>query len=157
MKQGARYILVFILVLPFIFSGCSREKPVEKYYRFGNTSWSRFNILRFEFPIEQKNSSYDVFFDLHVTKIFSHDELPLNMVLNTPSGEERIKEYQVKVQNKDGSFPGECSGDSCCVKAALKRGLFIPKTGLLRIEIENLTPRLETEGVLSAGIILVKH
>ena len=44
------------------------------------------------------------FFDLHITKFFSSDDLPINMVLNTPSGEERIREYQVKVKNKDGSL-----------------------------------------------------
>lgn len=127
-----------------------------KYYRFSNTSWNRFNKLKFEFPLEQKTGSYDIYFDIHVTKSFSHEVLPLNMVLNTPSGEERIREYELKVQNKDGSFLGECKSDSCCVKAALKKGMLVNKTGVLKIEIENLTPRLETDGILTAGIILVK-
>ena len=61
MEQIARYKPLLILILIFfILTGCSREKPVEKYYRFANTSWNRFNILRFELPVKQKNGSYDI-------------------------------------------------------------------------------------------------
>jgi len=157
MKGIAGFIPVFALVTILIVMGCTREKPVEKYFRFGNNSWNRFNKLEFEIPVEKKNKTYDIFLDLHVTKLFSHRELPINMILNTPSGEERIREYLVKIQNTDGSFLGECKDDSCCVKSALKRGLLVTKEGVLKIEIENLTPRLETDGILSAGIILVKR
>ena len=107
-------------------------------------------------PVKEKAGTYDIYFDLHVTKSFSHEALPLNMILNTPSGEERIKGDEIKVQNRDGSFVGVCKADSCCVKVALKKGMLVNKTGVLKIEIENLTPRLETKWYSFSRNILVK-
>jgi hypothetical protein len=37
----------------------------------------------------------------------------------------------------------------------LKRQLYLSKAGILKIEIENLTPRLVTEGIIGVGIRLV--
>jgi hypothetical protein len=85
---------------------------------------------------------------------FEYETLNFNMIMNTPSGEERIKEYEMKVKSKAGSFLFPCAGDSCLGQQLLKKELWISKPGVLVIEIENLTPRLRTGGIRSAGIRL---
>ena len=145
--------LVFLLPVMLLFSGCSRPKNVEKYYRFSNCNWNRFNKLHYEFNLE-KNGTFDVYLEVRLKKSFSHDDLPVNMVMNTPSGEERTRECQIIVKNGKGELQGECRGDSSCIRVVLKRGLLIAQKGLLSIELENLTPRIETPDILAAGIIL---
>ena len=76
------------------------------------------------------------------------------MVMNTPSGEERIHEYQLEVKSKSGDFSIECSKDSCQGMILLKREINIGKPGILKIEIENLTPHLSTTGIKGVGIRL---
>jgi hypothetical protein len=73
--------------------------------------------------------------------------------MTTPSGEERIKEYHMNIKKKDGGFIGPCNKDSCEVTINLKKQLMLTK-GVLKIEIENLVPRLELNGLLSIGIRL---
>jgi len=78
------------------------------------------------------------------------------MVMNTSAGEERICSYAMNVRSKSGAFLGDCKNDSCQGAILLKRELKLAKPGIQKIEIENLTPRLMTEGVLGIGIRLVQ-
>ena len=151
------------ILVPGLFTACillfscSRDKPIEKRISFPGESWSRFNILKFEFPVTESGKSYDFVFVLRCRKSFAYDELPLNMVLNTPSGEERIKEYILPVKDVNGSLKGTCNGDTCIVELTLKRGLNCSNRGMMKVEIENLNPKLTTEGVFSTSLILIKH
>ncbi len=74
------------------------------------------------------------------------------MVMKTPSGEERINEYQLPFRKENGDLIKACTNDSCFTQVILKQQLRINKTGNLLLEIENLTPRLRTEGVCGVGI-----
>jgi hypothetical protein len=105
-------------------------------------------------PIEKTEKPYDISFFASCSKDFEYEELDFNMVMTTPSGEERIKEYQLRVKDKSGKFLGEFSGDSCVLFVSLKNGLTISKKGILKIEIENLIPRMETPGLFGVGIRL---
>ena len=75
------------------------------------------------------------------------------MIMITPSGEERIKEYSMDIRRKDGGFVGQFISDSCEVSIALKKELKLTK-GILNLEIENLVPRPEVRGLLGIGIRL---
>lgn len=112
-------------------------------------------MLSFEIPVEKANA-YNVYLFARFTPGFHYETLDFNMILNTPAGEERIHEYQMSVKSKSGEFCIECSKDSCQGSILLKKEINIAKPGVLKIEIENLTPRLTTEDVLGIGIRLVK-
>ena len=109
--------------------------------------------MYFEIPVEVQRKSYDVSLFIRHTKQYEFDDLNFNMLMTTPSGEERIKEYKMHIKKKDGGFFGQCNNDSCEVTISLKKQLTLTK-GILSIEIENLVPRLEVKGLLSIGIRL---
>lgn len=138
-------------------ASCSRENKTEKRIYFQSVSWQRFNILKFEFPLAEQEGRYDIVFELRCIKSFAYDGIPFNMVLNTPSGEERIKEYTLAFRDKNGAFAGTMAGDTSVVSMVLKRNLYCSKKGVLKVDIENLNPKMETEGVYSAGLILVSR
>ncbi|MCX6284018.1 MAG: hypothetical protein NTW31_07280 [Bacteroidetes bacterium] len=150
-------VLHWLLIAIILATACVREKPVEKRILFPGKSWQRYHILKYEFPISEMGKSYDVIFELRLAKTFAYDELPLNMVLNTPSGEERIREYQLQVKSKNGSFTGTLSGDTCITRLVLKRNLYCSGKGILKVEIENLYPRMETEGIYMASLFLIQR
>jgi len=150
--------LITLFLVPLLFlTGCKNEKTIEKRIVFPKESWQRYQMLDFELPVTESNRSCDLLFIFRCRKSFAYDEIPLNMVLNTPSGEERIKEYQIQIRDKNGSYTGTLSGDTCITQLVLKRNLSCPKKGMLKVEIENLNPRMETEGVFSAGLMLIQH
>jgi len=153
-KKILKKIITLVLLAGFLCA-CSSEKPYKIYYPFTNQSWNRFNILRFEIPINQNEKTYDIYFSVHHTQQFEFENLNLNIVMNTPSGEERIKKYTLNLKSESGSMLGQCQNDSCINKILLKKDLLISKAGILTVEIENLTPRVETLGILGVDILLI--
>ena len=147
--------ITFVSLL--IGGGCSQEDASDVFYPFKNHSWSRFNILSFEIPVKQTDRPYQVIFYIRHNKDFPFDFLDFNMVMNTPSGEERINEYHLETKDKKGSFLGKCKGEVCEISMELKKELYISTEGNLIIELENLNPRLETPGLLGVGIRLVER
>jgi gliding motility-associated lipoprotein GldH len=137
----------------FFFSSCSGNEELMTYYKFKDQTWPRFNILHLEIPVDVQRSSYDITLFIRHTSKYEFDALDFNMLMTTPSGEERIQEYHMNIKKKDGGFIGPCDKDSCEVTINLKRQMMLTK-GVLKIEIENLVPRLELNGLLSIGIRL---
>ena len=150
MKKIPHLVLILILV---IVSGCSKNNDYVVYHKFKDQTWPRFNILQFEIPVNSTGKIYDISLFVSHSKEYEFDDLDFNMVMTTPSGEERIKEYHMDIKRKDGRFTGQCYKDSCEVSVALKRELNLTK-GILTLEIESLVPRLEIKGLLGIGIRL---
>ena len=144
----------FYLLLLFVsFSSCSDRKDIVFYYKFPDQTWSRFDLLHFEIPVEASENNYDVFLFVHHTKEFEFEKLLFNMKMTTPSGEEISKKYQMAIRNKAGAFIGQINNDSCEVSVSLKQGLKLTK-GKLIFDLENLVPRLQTKGLLGIGVKL---
>ena len=145
------FLIIFLPLIFFLGSGCGKKDSRELFHRFPDKTWARFNLLSFEIPIE-KGNAYDIYLFARFANDYPYETLDFNMIMNTPAGEERIKEYRMDVKSKSGNFCIECSKDSCLGTILLKKEINIAKPGIMKIEIENLTPRILTEGVLGVGI-----
>ncbi len=147
--------LTIALMALFLVAGCTGRKGQELYFPFKDKIWYRFNNLSFNVHIKNAEKPYDIVFFLNHTKEFEFSTFDFNVVMNTPSGEERIREYHLDIKDKTGKFLGEVRGDSITSSISLRKGMVFGQKGTLRIEIENLTPRIRTYGILGAGIRLV--
>ena len=136
-----------------VFPSCSGNDELESYQKFNDQTWPRFNILHFEIPVNSSEKTYDVSLFVRHTREYEFDALDFNMMMTTPSGEERIREYHMNIKKRDGSFVGKCNNDSCEVTINLKKQITLTK-GVLTIDLENLVPRLEAKGLLGIGIRL---
>lgn len=143
----------FGMMLLLFLCECSKNDDIEVYYKFQDNTWSRFDPVRFELTVNASERNYDVLFFIHHTVEYEFDNLDFNMIMTTPSGEERIKEYHMDIKRKDGGFIGKLNNDSCEISIALKKDLKLTK-GILTLELENLVPRLQTKGLLGIGIRL---
>ena len=152
--MGQKTIACALLFLLFL-GGCKKNNDIISYHKFNNQTWNRFEKITFDIPVLDLEKRYDVYFFADHTPDYEFDNLEFNMVMTTPSGEERIKEYKFLLKSNTGGFIGDCNKDSCTASIALNRGLVMEKKGMLRIEIEALVPRLQITGLLGAGIRLV--
>jgi len=146
-----KYLLMPGLFLMMIISGCRKDNDYVIYHKFGNQTWYRYNTLQFEIPIQPSPKGWDIFLFATHTNNYSFENLDFNMIMTTPAGEERIKEYHFEIK-KYGSFTGKCNADSCTASIALKKQIFLPATGVLKISVETIVPRLEISGLLGVGI-----
>ncbi len=147
--------LIFSFAILFMVAGCSQRQPAELYFYFADSRWERRNILSFEFPVEQENRVVDVVLTGIITPGFEWEKLDLNMTMKTPSGEERINEYTLKVKSPDGTFLGELNNGKYHFTHILKKQLNLSEKGVLTVQIENLVPRLYAEGVSGIGLKMV--
>ncbi len=154
-KKSLFFCSIAFLLL-YCISSCNKPNTKELYHKFTGNTWARFNLLSFEIPVEEADKSFDVYLFGRFTPDYQYNALIFNMIMNTPAGEERIHEYKMEVKSKAGSFVIECKNDSCEGRILLKKQLYLAKPGILKIEIENLTPRLVTEGIIGVGIRMVE-
>jgi gliding motility-associated lipoprotein GldH len=147
--------IIYGLFIVLVFSGCKKNNEIITYHKFTNQTWNRFEKINFNIPILNIAKPYDIYFFANHTKDYEFDNLRFNMIMTTPSGEERIKEYKFLVKNSTGNFIGNCNQDSCTESIVLRKGLQFDKKGMLRIEIETLVPRLQIHDLLGVGIRLI--
>lgn len=154
MKYTHTLILIPIVLL---LVGCGSNRQEEVYYPFNEHTWQRFNILKFELPVTPSEQSYRVVFFARYDQDFPYPSLDFNMVMNTPSGEERIREFHLKVKGADDQFLGISDQGIYEGSVILNKELFFHKEGMLLIELENIIPRMETPGLYGVGIRLQKN
>ncbi len=136
------FLILFILFI--ISTACRREKPIEYTFQFEKQTWSRFSNVIITIPLKENNKTYEVNFFARFTHDYPHETLIFNMIMTTPSGEERIMEYQIKK-----IILGEEN------QITLKKDLFISKSGNLVLELENLMPQLHLSGISMIGVRLI--
>ena len=147
--------LTLLLISLSLIAGfsCSTRGPVfEKYYKFGNGNWDRFNKIIFNIPIGKPEANYDITLILKPAKNFAYPAMPVYVIMNTPSGEERM--IEVKIRVKEGEkFIGEVEGQPIIIKTSLWRNLHIAEKGTCQISIENIVPKIQTQGINEIGVL----
>ncbi len=123
--------------------GCHREKLSEYYFQCKNQTWPRFNKITFLIPIKKGKEQYNIYLFANMTRDYSYKNLDFNLILTTPSGEERIMEYNIE----DVSINRENGIE-------LKSDLYLSKAGILSLELENLMPVINLKGISGIGIRL---
>jgi gliding motility-associated lipoprotein GldH len=146
--------LVFALTLTII--SCKHGGPVyEKYLKMKNSTWDRFDQKLFEIPIEDPAKNIDINFVVRITTKLSYDELPFYIILTTPAGEERIREIKIPVR-ENGKMIGELKGNVYETRIELWKEINISEKGNCKISIENMIPKIQTEGIDEIGIVVTK-
>lgn len=151
-----KYSATTLLLALCLLSSCGGGKATDRYHPLANAAWERFDILKFDLPVEGSGDSWDVEMYAYLDNRFSNKSLLFNMVMNTPSGEERIAEYELQTEDTSNVNNTIGTGDSVRVRIILKRGMRVTTKGLLRVELENLVPRMKTEGIRGVGVKLIR-
>ncbi len=120
-----------------------------------NRVWDRFNVLDFRLSAKSKGEYSDLVLYIWFTDSFEAENLPVNIIINNPSGEERILEVLFEVRDAKGAFIIPCKADTCCREYLIQRGLRVTEDGILSVQIENLYPKITTPGIAGVGIKLV--
>jgi gliding motility-associated lipoprotein GldH len=146
-------LLISVLVL---LNACDSDRVYEKYEKFPDQSWNRFDNLEFEIPVGNINSTYDIYITIrHITQ-YPYKNLLITTILNTPSGEVRFMDYDLQIRDKEGKPLGESTDDRWEIKILLRKSFKFRKAGTFTIEIENRMSKMETTGILGIGVIVEK-
>ena len=151
MKNMKKILLPFLLLL-LIATSCQKTKIYQERHIFNNYTWQRFDKLTFDIPIEKGGTTGDIVLTIrHITQ-YPYPNLPVYIVLNTPSGEERILDKDFYLLDMDGNFKGDVAGDLWDVEEMLWPGFYFTEAGTYTIQLENLIPKMGIPGLVDVGI-----
>lgn len=143
----------FLLLLTIITGACSRGPVYQGAHNFEGAVWNRFDIIKFTVPLKEEGRAYDIYFTLKHTAGYSEPSLPVYIIMNTPSGEERMREISVKTT--PSLIKSESAADSLgSVKIPVWKGVSIPEKGNCVISVENIYPKIQAQGVEQIGILV---
>jgi gliding motility-associated lipoprotein GldH len=147
---------ISLLCVLLALASCKRYDPVSQIHTFTNVTWERFEHLNFELPVEDLDTEYDISVIVKHTAKFPAEALAVNVVMVTPGGEERIKDYTLILKDRDGNYIGyETDGIYNCI-IKIRQGMRFQETGMVKFEIENLMTKYYTPGIIEFGILLEK-
>ena len=151
------YQLAFYLVIIFLIaSSCQNSVIYEEYKYFDDNRWNRLDFLVFDVPVDDTESSYKIDFCLTHSKELSYDEIPLVISIHSPSGEQRARDYEIRLKNYEDQFIGKELDGNYQVQMVVKSQLKFSEAGICRIKINHKLDRIYVTGFVHAHLKVEK-
>ncbi len=146
--------LIFPVLL--ILMSCSRGKVYEKFIKIDNYTWARDQVIKFEVPVEDTLSLYDVTIAVRHTSYYAYANIRVNMMITYPSGDMRTKDYNIPIRDKEGNFIGDGAGDLWDITIPALQKVSFPFKGTYIFEIQNVMPLMKTPDIMDVGLTVRK-
>ncbi len=104
-----------------------------------------------DFNIEYPGIFYNMWLELHYTSSFDLNNLPVTVIMYTPSGEIRSRDLILKFEPK-----GDKNSEPGKLRVLLRKEFAFSEKGSCKFEIENRSQKIKTSGLISIGIIIEK-
>ena len=150
--------LVLFFAISISFISCKPGEPAtvfEKYIKMKNYTWDRFDQKFCEIPIADIEKSLDIAFIVRHTAKFSYDNLPVYIILTTPAGQEKISEITIPIR-QNGKIITDSTGSLYEIRTILWKSISLTENGKYKISIENMIPKIQTEGIDEIGIVVTE-
>jgi gliding motility-associated lipoprotein GldH len=150
-----RNLFILIILTAFMVS-CNHDKVFEKYEKMNDNKWLKSQSLTFEVPIEDTSSVYDISLTVRHADYYTYANILVTIDQVTPVGEERYKNFDLRLRKNDGSFIGDGSGDIWDTKILVYKKMSFNNKGTYKFVVENHMPYVETEGIMEIGFVVEK-
>lgn len=149
--------LILVISLAIAFISCNQNSgPVyEKYLKMQNYKWDRFDQKFFEIFIEDIEKSYNIALVVRHTAQFAYDNLPVYIILTSPAGMEQMREIAIPVR-ENGKIIADSTSNLHEVRTVLWTNISLAEKGKYKISIENMIPKIQTEGIDEIGIVVTE-
>ncbi|MGP8329198.1 MAG: gliding motility lipoprotein GldH [Methanosarcinaceae archaeon] len=143
------------IIIAFLLMGCNSNIIFREYKKFDDVSWSKFDILDFEFTVQRKES-LDFYLALRHHTDFPYSFIDVNVTFFTPNGEMRSRDYHFRLKNTKREWKGNGMGQLWDVELPIRKGMIFKKSGNCKVRIENKMNKAETPGIIEVGLIVRK-
>ena len=152
MKQNRSWKWVVLFSVTVLFSSCLEnfKYPAKTAIKtvYNGYKWNRFAPLEGKFEISHVNRTYELAFSLSVVDGFELDEVPLEIVITSPDGQENVLNRTMEVK-KDGNYVGTAYGDIWTTKLIIYPEKEFLQAGTYSVFIQNRTQYYDLEKVAS--------
>lgn len=154
MKHSKSWIFLVIFSATILFSGCFKNsKPTEIKVVFPNATWNRFAPMDAQFEIDKLDKEYEIVVYLRVIKGFELEEVPIEIVITSPDGQQNIMDRNIMIK-KDGNYIGNAVGDVWTSELLVYSAKQFPQTGTYSIFIQNRTQYYDLHNTESLSFVV---
>lgn len=148
--------LTFFIIILFAITlnSCRQDEVFRKYHKLEKYQWDKDKNIFFNFNIKNTNNLYDVIIAVRHTPQYPYANLQLNMSLFSPSGQERTKDHDLFIRNRDGSFKGKGLGDIYDIEFVVLEKINFTEKGIYTVELHSLMPKYSTPALMDIGLII---
>jgi len=154
MKSHGFIMIVALMLL----TGCKGRKTVfEEFTSFERNNWQKFNLLSYDFEIDEPGGDYDIFLLVRYNENFPEKFLVFNAELITSHGEQRLRKYNLQLIGFEGNMLGTKSDGFYETGKLLFKDLSFREAGKQLVEIQSMMKDYKVAGIEQIGLKLEKH
>lgn len=135
--------LIRSLFFVFLLAGCGSSVNVSEHYSFPGDTWKRFDNPIIETGINHPGIKYIMYLELEYDPSLAPAQLPVTVIMSTPSGEIRSRDITFKTD------PAQSK-----VRLPLRKDFAFSEKGTCSFEIENRSQYVETSGMKRISVIM---
>ncbi len=150
--------LLIILVIAIGLFACQPEGQiyVEHQELSPGLEWLKKDTREFKVPIEDNSISYNMSLSFRYVTGFQYDFVKVKVIETSPSGNEIVKEYDLKVREDNGDYIGEAGYDIWDSNHLIEPNKKYKESGLYTYVIEHNMPNDPLDFSMEIGVILEK-
>lgn len=147
--------LILMLVAPVMFMACHPEGRVyvEHQELSPQVEWLKKDIKTFKVPIENAGT-YDMSVAFRYANGYQYRMALVKVTEISPSGEEAVYEYELKVRDEKGDYIGEPGYDIWDSEHLVESEKSFSETGTYTYHIEHNMPTDPLNFAMEIGLIL---
>ena len=100
-------ILLFLLLLNILLISCSKKELFSEFRSFHDSEWSRQEIVRFEVPMQDTLSLFEVFLEIRSNNDYPFQNIWLFIDYQNPEGKVRSDTLQAELADIYGKWYGK--------------------------------------------------
>ncbi len=147
-------ITIIALLSMLLLTCCNQRKVYEHYEDIKGNIWNRFNVIEFDFNIENPSTPYDFYVAFRYMEQLPLKSMTIDFTFYTPSGETRSSEHRIDFKDKDGNLLGHGMGDLWDVEKLLWKGFTFTEPGTCKVEISSKMSYSDIPGIMQVGLIV---
>jgi hypothetical protein len=131
------------IIIVLLLSGCGGGTTVSTSYSFPGEIWKRFENPVFDARISHPGVYYTMYLELEFDPALTPAQLPVTVIMTTPSGEIRSRTLTLKTDPKQQK-----------IRVPLRTEFAFSEKGKCTFEIENRSQYVETKGMRRIGVVM---
>lgn len=144
--------LTIFPVLLALLSSCGPDIIYEKDYELPEAGWSYADTLKFEVPINDTLSVYNLFLDLEHSREYPFENMYVRIHTTFPSSRRITQQVSLELAGEAGIWKGDCGSEVCQITIPIQTSAYFNQTGTYVFALEQYMRRNPLPGVQSIAL-----
>jgi gliding motility-associated lipoprotein GldH len=137
-----------------VTSSCNHVYKKYDKEAFPAYTWKSGQEIAFQPIINEVKNSYTLIIGVRHLYGFKSSTIHVAVRTISPSGNQIVKEYTLKVKDDEGKYLAKCGGDLCDLETVVEDNLQFDEQGQYHILIAPTAKNVAIPGILEVGLII---